>query len=193
MTHMRRLLVPLLALPLLLAAASCQQSLCACSTKDPTSAANLATALATSAPKASATVPAAIETLPPLQRTSAHYPGGAIEVELALNPRERERGLSYRDSLPQSSGMLFDMGESAVPVFWMKGMRFALDMVWIDDAKTVVSVTADIPPQSGAPDDQLVKYSPDTPARYVLELNAGVAARLALTPGARLAFDVQAP
>ena len=129
MTRMRRFLALALAVPLLIAAASCGgSSACACSYPAATTP-----ALATQ-PAAGATGIAsanAVPTLPPLQRARLGYPGGTFDVELALSGPQRERGLSYRDGLPQSAGMLFDMGETIVPTFWMKGMRFPLDMVWI--------------------------------------------------------------
>jgi len=72
----------------------------------------------------------------------------------------------------------------------MKGMRFALDMVWIGEDRRVVSVTADIPPQPGAPDAQLRRYSSEAPVRYVLELNANTAARFGMAPSTQLDFTL---
>jgi uncharacterized membrane protein (UPF0127 family) len=86
--------------------------------------------------------------------------------------------------------MLFDLHETSVPTFWMKGMRFALDLVWIGDDERVVAVTANVPPQPGASDTQLRRYSPVAPVRYVLELNSGAAARLGFTPDAQLSFTL---
>lgn len=86
--------------------------------------------------------------------------------------------------------MLFDLGSDRAAVFWMKGMRFALDFVWIDAARRVTQITPDVPPQPGAPDGQLVRYSPAAPVRYVLELNAGAAARLQINPGDQLEFTL---
>ncbi len=111
-----------------------------------------------------------------------------IDTEVASTPSQSERGLGYRDSLPAGAGMIFDLHNAGVPTFWMKGMRFALDMVWIGDDKRVASVTTDIPPEPGVVDEKLTRYSPQSPARYVLELNAGAAARLGLTPSTQLTF-----
>jgi hypothetical protein len=111
-----------------------------------------------------------------------------IGVEVASAPAQTERGLGYRDALPAGAGMVFDLHETRVPSFWMKGMRFPLDMVWIGEDKRVAGVTANVPPQPGALDEQLRRYSPDAPVRYVLELNAGAAARLGIAAGTRLSF-----
>jgi uncharacterized membrane protein (UPF0127 family) len=122
--------------------------------------------------------------------TDLTYPGGTLHVEVAATPAQSERGLGYRDALAPDAGMLFDLGETRVQEFWMKGMRFALDMVWIGEDKRVVEVTPDVQPQPGADDSQLARYPSVQPVRYALELNAGAAARLGITPGAQLAFEI---
>jgi len=112
----------------------------------------------------------------------------SIDVEVATTAAQSERGLGYRDSLGTDAGMIFDLHTTTRPTFWMKGMRIPLDMVWIGEDKRVAGVAANVAPQPGVADDQLRRYSSDTPVRYVLELNAGAAARLGLAPGTQLAF-----
>jgi hypothetical protein len=127
---------------------------------------------------------------PPLPTTSLRYAGGSITVEVAKTEPDRERGLGYRDALAASTGMLFDLEQAVVPAFWMKGMRFPLDMVWISEDKRVVAVAADVPPEPGVADARLRRYSPGAATRYVLELNAGDAARLGLHAGDQLDFSI---
>ena len=119
-------------------------------------------------------------------------PQGArdIDVEVASSPAQSERGLGYRDRLAPDAGMIFDLHETRVPAFWMKGMRFSLDMVWIGEDKRVAGVTAGVQPQPGAPDEQLRRYAAPSPVRYVLELNAGAAARLGMIDGVQLMFTL---
>lgn len=90
-------------------------------------------------------------------------------VELAITDREKERGLAYRDSLAPDHGMLFLYDHKDRYSFWMKGMRFPLDFVWID-GKTVADVTPNVPPPS---DTTLPAYSPNVPVDKILELPAG--------------------
>jgi uncharacterized membrane protein (UPF0127 family) len=111
-------------------------------------------------------------------------------VEVATTPAQTERGLGYRDALAPDAGMIFDLHTTRSIGFWMKGMRFALDMVWIGEDKRVVAITAGIQPQPGVPDGQLLRHSPNTPVRYVLELNAGAAERLGILTGTQLSFDL---
>ena len=115
-----------------------------------------------------------------------------LHFEVASDSSQSERGLGYRDFLAADSGMLFDLHRTLVPQFWMKGMRFVLDFVWIDDTKHVASVTKGVPPEPGVADAALRRYSPSDPVRWVIEVNAGAADRLGLTPGTQLAFDLAA-
>ncbi len=123
--------------------------------------------------------------------TQLRYARNVLRVEVASAPTQTERGLGYRDALAADAGMIFDLHETRVPRFWMKGMRFPLDMVWIDAEKRVVGVTSNVPPQPDAADAELRRYSPSLPVRWVLEVNAGAASRLGLTPGTQLSFVVQ--
>jgi uncharacterized membrane protein (UPF0127 family) len=125
-----------------------------------------------------------------LTRVTLGYPTGNLIVELATTPAQSELGLGYRDSLFVRGGMLFDLGATRIPSFWMKGMRFPLDMVWIGEDKKIAEITANVPDQPGAPDEQLKRYSPASPVRYVLEINAGAAAQFSLAPGQQLAFTI---
>jgi uncharacterized membrane protein (UPF0127 family) len=114
----------------------------------------------------------------------------SMKVEVATAAAQSERGLGYRDLLPDDAGMLFDLHETRMPVFWMKGMRFPLDMVWIAEDRRVAAVTENVQPQPGVPDEQLRRISPQVAARYVLELNAGAAARRGIGAGTQLMFEL---
>jgi len=127
---------------------------------------------------------------PGLSTTIVRYDGDSLTVEVADTPETRAEGLADRDSLAHDSGMLFDLGSAGTTSFWMKGMRFPLDMVWIDANQRVVGVTGNVPPPRGSPAEQLPLYpSPDS-TRYVLELNAGVASERGLDKGTQLVFTL---
>ncbi|MDZ4278961.1 MAG: DUF192 domain-containing protein, partial [Dehalococcoidia bacterium] len=92
-----------------------------------------------------------------------------IEAELARTPEERSLGLGGRDLLPEDAGMLFVFEQEGQPGFWMRGMRFPLDFIWISADQRVVSLTEDVPPpEPGTPDQALPFYEPDEPVLYVL-------------------------
>ncbi len=78
-----------------------------------------------------------------------HVGDATARADVADDDAERARGLGGRARLGRDAGMYFVMpGDS--PSFWMKGMRFPLDMIWIRDGR-VVDVTARIPPPARAP------------------------------------------
>lgn len=106
-----------------------------------------------------------------------------VPVETVSTPAARQQGLSDRDSLPRSSGMLFVFESPQDACFWMKDMRFSIDMVWIDSNKRVVKIMEDVSPET-YPES----FCPESPAQYVLEVNSGDAKRNNITVGSRLDF-----
>jgi uncharacterized protein len=99
-----------------------------------------------------------------------------VEAEIADDDSERALGLGGRDRLPPDAGMYFVLADSS-PRIWMKGMRFPLDLVWINGGR-VVQVTARVPDEPpGTPETRLPIYSPSRPANRLLEVNAGWAER----------------
>jgi len=113
--------------------------------------------------------------------------GHEISLEISDTAETRERGLSGRDSLAVDNGMLFVFPEAGNYGFWMKGMRFPIDIVWIA-YDTVVGWEADVDPQIGVPDASLAVYYPPSPADRVLELPGGRAAALDIALGTKISF-----
>jgi len=97
----------------------------------------------------------------------------SVQVEIADSSDEQILGLSGRDSLDRNSGMLFVYESPTNPGFWMKDMRFPIDIVWISDNLKVIGINKDIQPNSYPK-----SYYPPGPVKYVLEVNAGVSGEL---------------
>jgi uncharacterized membrane protein (UPF0127 family) len=112
--------------------------------------------------------------------------GQRYDVEIANTDAQRERGLMFRDALPADQGMLFVHDSEEIQSYWMKNTRIPLDILYFDTARHLVSQQRDVPPC--ALGDACPPYPSSAPARYVLELNAGEAARLGLADGAELRF-----
>lgn len=113
--------------------------------------------------------------------------GKRYSVEIADTDAERERGLMFRDVLASGRGMLFVHDREDPQAYWMKNTRIPLDILYFDNARKLVSQQRDVPPCSLG--DACPPYPSQAPTRYVLELNAGEAARLGLQPGAELRID----
>jgi len=90
-------------------------------------------------------------------------------VEVAATPAARERGLSGRERLAPDAGMWFVLPEVGLTGFWMQGMRFPLDLIWVNPDQRVVGA-ATLPVCRNAPCP--ITY-PAAPAAYVLEIAAG--------------------
>ena len=95
-------------------------------------------------------------------------------VELSKTQAEQQQGLSGRNSIPQDQGMLFVFKTPARYAFWMKGMKFPLDIIFINDNK-IVTVYRSIPVAKDPKSTNLPVYIPTQPANYALEINAGQA------------------
>lgn len=96
-----------------------------------------------------------------------------ILTQVATSEKDMQQGLSGREPLSQQQGMLFDYGQgnNLTPGFWMKDMKFNLDLIWIKDKK-IIGITPNVPaPKS--PDDPLPSYFPPSPIDAVLEVSAG--------------------
>jgi uncharacterized membrane protein (UPF0127 family) len=92
-------------------------------------------------------------------------------VELATTSAQQQLGLSGRASMPKNQGMLFIFQTANRYPFWMKDMKFNLDMIFINNNK-IVSIFQNVPAPKNA---KLPTYAPSSPANEVLELNAGIA------------------
>jgi uncharacterized protein len=100
-------------------------------------------------------------------------------VDVAVTNPEKESGLGNRDSLEPDHGMLFTYDHKEKYSYWMKNMRFPIDILWIAD-NTIVDITKNIPVDIKVP---LKIYSPIVPVNKVLELNAGTSDRLGIKAG----------
>jgi len=114
----------------------------------------------------------------------------AFLVETAVDDQQKARGLSGRDILHQGSGMIFLYTREDTYGFWMKGMRFPLDFVWIAGNCSVLEITPNVPQAPpGAPDSSLPIYYASRPVLHVLEINAGEAARQGVRAGDQVGFS----
>ena len=112
--------------------------------------------------------------------------GERYTVEIADDEAERARGLMFRDRMEAGHGMLFIHEQQGPQAYWMKNTRIPLDILYFDEDRTLVSQQRDVPPCTLG--NRCPSYASTAPARYVLELNAGEAARLQLHDGATITF-----
>jgi len=147
------------------------------------SACGAAPGKASSAPAATPT-PAAAAGSSATQGPRAEMPSGSVyKLELALTPEEQAQGLMFRESLPDRTGMIFVFDQEGDHHFWMKNTMIPLDMIWMDASGKVIFVSANTPPCKA---DPCATYGPDAPARQVLEIAGGMAAKEKIAIGSTL-------
>jgi len=112
--------------------------------------------------------------------------GTKINLTVVKSDNDKQKGLSGRKSLDNNQGMLFVWDKKGIYPFWMKGMLFSIDIIYINDTNVVYVVE-----NAAAPTGQaqiLTVYKPDAAANYVLEVNAGTAERLKIKKGTKITF-----
>ena len=108
-----------------------------------------------------------------------------FKLEVADSEAKRTSGLSGRDSLPADQGMLFVFEKSARYGFWMKDMKFPIDIIWFNRGR-VVYIVENAPPDNSY---QPAVYNPTFDADSALELRAGEVRRLGIKTGDILSWE----
>lgn len=106
-----------------------------------------------------------------------------IKAYIADTMELQEKGLGGRESIASDQAMLFVFGIPAPYGFWMKDMRFPIDIFWLDPSKHVIFIKEDALPSS-YPEI----FIPDSPAEYVLETPAGFVGENNLKIGTEISF-----
>ena len=100
-----------------------------------------------------------------------------FSVEVADDDVERARGLMYRRSMADNSGMLFDFRDEQNITMWMRNTYISLDMLFIDANGRIGHIAASTTPLSDTIIPSRIK------AQFVLEINAGIAKRQGIEVG----------
>lgn len=127
-------------------------------------------------------------------RTSEELPTGptlslgdaVIHLEIADTEEKQALGLGGRESFPETAGMLFVFPVPDLYGSWMLGMRFSLDIVWLEangDKFRVIDMKKNV-----SLDTYPEIFYPSAPTSYILEINAGAAKKNGITLGSVLTF-----
>jgi hypothetical protein len=105
-----------------------------------------------------------------------------IQLSVADTEAKREIGLSGRSSLSDTQGMLFIFDSPTVPLFWMKGMKFPIDIIFLKDKK-IVTIYKNAPAPKSTTEIPTTFYQPASPIDSVIELKAGASDTFNLREG----------
>jgi len=92
----------------------------------------------------------------------------SISAEVVETSSELERGLSGKPFLAENAGMYFDLGNRKISSFWMKDMKFPIDIIWIDGGE-IVGIVENAP----VPTETIPRFTSPKPVTHVLEVSAG--------------------
>lgn len=106
-----------------------------------------------------------------------------LDIEIADTDYDIQTGLMYRNSMQNDRGMLFVFPTMRERFFYMKNTKFSIDIIYLDNNKTIVSFQ-----ENAKPFDETSLPS-QVPAQYVLEVNAGLAEKWLLEIGDRMEYS----
>jgi uncharacterized protein len=116
--------------------------------------------------------------------------GLVLVADIAATDEQRTKGLSVKDRLAENEAMLFVFDNEAEHTFWMKDMKFPIDIIWIDTDKTVVHIEHNLQPCSS--ELFCPTYKPIDDSLYVLETVGGFAEKHDIVKGTRVDFELKA-
>ena len=108
----------------------------------------------------------------------------SIDIEVAQDELEIQRGLMYRRSMEPDQGMLFMMPVEEPQAFWMLNTYLSLDIIFINSNREIVKIQPNAQPRS------LKSIPSQRPALYVVEVLAGFCVENGIEEGDRITFDL---
>jgi uncharacterized membrane protein (UPF0127 family) len=105
-----------------------------------------------------------------------------VKVLIADTPEHRLKGWGDRPDMGDHGGMLFRFLTRDTHAMVMRDMKFALDIIWLDEGQ-IVDMAPNVQPEDGRSEAQLTVYRPRLPATAVIELPAGFIAQKGLKIG----------
>ena len=114
-----------------------------------------------------------------------HY---KLFVDIALTDKQKQDGLSIKNSMNENEGMLFFLKDSRKASFWMKNMHFPIDIIWLDENLTIVHIEKALPPCTSP--FYCPTYTPLKESLYVLETISGFSNKHNIKIGDKIDFHL---
>ncbi len=111
-------------------------------------------------------------------------------IELADTDNTRALGLMYREHMADDEGMLFVFPDTQTRAFWMKNTLIPLDILYFDQNQKLVSISENTPPCKNTT-TRCPNYPSAKPAKYVLEINAGLSQQYGYKSGDKLIIQLK--
>ena len=121
-------------------------------------------------------------------RAKVSIEGYELSAEIPVTGELMSKGLSVKNQLRENESMLFVFEEPLRHTFWMKDMKFPIDIIWLDSNGKIVHIEENLMPCP------LVlicpSYAPNTDSQYVLETIAGFAQRHNISLGTTIRIEL---
>ena len=114
--------------------------------------------------------------------------GLQLSAEIPTTRELMAKGLAVKNELRENESMLFVYEEPSRHSFWMKDMRFPIDIMWVDSNGRIVHIEEKLEPCPFAP--VCPSYAPNADSQYVLETVSGFAQRHNIDLGTYIKFDL---
>jgi len=130
-----------------------------------------------------------VSTVEDYQTRVVTFPNGKqVRAETMMNRADLTRGMMFRDSLAPDRGMLFLFPQTGRYKSFMFQVRIPLDVIWLDRDRRIVEIVPNAPPCTADAGGDCPLYGGNADSVYMLELNAGMAAKLGIKVGDTLQF-----
>jgi uncharacterized protein len=107
-----------------------------------------------------------------------------IRMEVADDEPQRVKGMMYRKSIPNDTGMLFIFPETELRSFWMKNTYVPLDILFVAEDKTIINIHKNTPTLTEQ------NFPSTAPAKYVVEVAGGYTSAYGIEPGHKIEFSM---
>ena len=115
-----------------------------------------------------------------MRKVSAEIENKTFTLYAPTGDEGLQRGLAAFNEIEPNEGMIFRGLPVGVQTFWMKDMKFDIDILWINKDNEVIHIVYD-----ASKDSYPTKFENPTarPSAYVIELAAGTAEKNNIAPG----------
>src|SRR5919109_2881711 len=120
-------------------------------------------------------------------KTKVTVKGFELNADVPITSELMAKGLAVKNQLKENEAMLFVFEDSAKHPFWMKDMKFPIDIIWLDSDGKVVHIEQNLQPCISV--FICPNYTPNADSQYVLETVAGFAQRYNISMGTDIDFE----
>ena len=112
-----------------------------------------------------------------------------LNVDIAITDLQKQNGLSVKNTLEEDEGMLFIFEKPKKTGFWMNGMKFPIDIIWLNSNLSIIHIEEELQPCLNILNCPV--YKPDKNALYVLETVSGFTNKYNVKENDNVYFDHQ--